>query len=182
MKFVITEEEKKKIMKLYEGMLVEQSFGTQLTYTSVMDIPNLSKDEIYVKIKHWLAEAYNNLNEVLQLDDKLNGLMIVKGSMRFVDAGPYYEGWVRYTLKIQVKDGKFKIEMKDLDHQTTQVKGKIALGILTDRSEFTQKGWSKNSLNDAWRILKSDTSLYFKQMVLSITEFVKTGKDDDFQP
>lgn len=170
------------LVKIVEKVISEQTDSDFITYSSVIEIPDKNKDEIYDKIKLYLVESYNNFREVVQLDDKNNGTIILKATMRFVNAGPYYEGWIDYSLKITIKDGKFKIEMKDLNHETHNIKGKLPLGPLTRNPNFTDKGWLKNQTNNAWKVMKEYSANYFKRMVMSLTEFVKTGKQDDFQP
>jgi len=164
-------------------VISEQSYVDYITYNSVVDVPGKDKQEIYDKIKLYLVERYNNFREVVQLDDKTNGIIVLKAAMRFVEGGAYYQGWIDYTVKIQVKDEKFKIEMKDLDHNVTPgSRNSFGLGLLNRNPKFTEKGWFKNQHNNAWKIAKDFSANYFKGLTLSITDFLNKGLQDDFQP
>jgi hypothetical protein len=78
-----------------------------VTITEVVELEGFSKDEIYTKTKLWIAQSYKSPQDVLQLDDKESGVIVIKG---IFEISPAY---VHYTFTIKIKDGKMKL---DTDH------------------------------------------------------------------
>ena len=83
-----------------------------LNYEEVVEVPGLSKDELYDKLRRFVVINYNSANNVIQLDDKDSGNIIVKGLL------PYNINWMgvssynsRHTLDIKVKDGRYKYKI-----------------------------------------------------------------------
>ena len=83
-----------------------------LKYEEVVEVSGQSKDELYDKLRRFVVLNYNSANNVIQLDDKDSGNIIVKGLI------PYDINWggvssynSRHTLDIKVKDGRYKYEI-----------------------------------------------------------------------
>ncbi len=184
-----------KIIKLTESdlnrivrIIVEQSQNEPLVFSVVVDVPETNKDSLYNKIKEGLVDVYNNFSKVVQLDDKTNGVIILKGAMKFTPpsglSNQCTAGWVNYTLKIQIKDNKFKVEMKDMVHEKSNPSAisSCELGAITNRENFTEKGLAKAAMNKIWNFVKTDTKSYFDGLSSTLANSVKTGKSDDFQP
>ena len=51
----------------------------KVTYTDVIQLQGVSKDEMYKRAKHWFVDTFNSGKDVIQLDDKKNGEVIGKG-------------------------------------------------------------------------------------------------------
>jgi hypothetical protein len=75
-----------------------------VTITEVVELEGFSKDEIYTKTKLWIAQSYKSPQDVLQLDDKESGVIVIKG---IFEISPAY---VHYTFTIKIKDGKMKLD------------------------------------------------------------------------
>lgn len=85
----------------------------RIEFVEVIEVPGKSKDELYVYSKIWIAENYNSANNVIQLDDKTAGKIIVKGiysyNMHTIAHKLYH------TLEIYQKEGKVRISLTGLD-------------------------------------------------------------------
>lgn len=80
-------------------------------YTEVIEADG-TKDELYVRARTWFAEAFRDSKNVIQMDDKDAGVIIAKGTHEFV-----HDAWVLFTLKVQVKDGRFKYDLYGFDQE-----------------------------------------------------------------
>lgn len=67
-----------------------------------------TKDSAFVKTIEWIAVNYNSANDVIQLQDKEAGKIVVKGAAPFVNV--IYNEHVSYTLAMTIKDQKMKFE------------------------------------------------------------------------
>lgn len=82
-------------------------------YKGVIEAPGLSATDIYNRAKRWVAQNYRSSKDVIQLDNKEAGEIMVKGYAYIDFTQPLYSNtWRSYhILLIQVKDGKYKYEM-----------------------------------------------------------------------
>jgi hypothetical protein len=85
-------------------------------YSEVIEVDSIRKDELYKRAKRWFVEAYKDANKVIQLDDKESGEIIGKGSFDAIWNATFVASHkvnVAHTLKIKVKDGKYRYEITD---------------------------------------------------------------------
>lgn len=82
-------------------------------YKGIVETSELSATEIYNRAKKWVAQNYRSSKDVIQLDNKETGEIIVKGYATIGYSHPIYAGvWKSYhILLIQIKDGKYRYEM-----------------------------------------------------------------------
>lgn len=111
-----------------------------------------TKSEIYTNIKSWIIENYDSPNQVIKIDDKESGIILLKSffqNAEVVDGDNktytfktnYY-----YSLKIIVRDSKYKIAISDIEQQ----------GV----SKYTSSGYSgdKSPVENALLINKESES------------------------
>jgi hypothetical protein len=88
-----------------EGYPLDAKTGS-LIYEEVVTIANYNAADLYKFLKQWVSEAYVSANTVIQLDDKENHILIIKGLFTtnlFGKLGSY-----DHMLKIETKDGRFR--------------------------------------------------------------------------
>jgi hypothetical protein len=88
----------------------------KVTYTGVVQLQSVSKDELYKRAKNWFINAYNSGKDVIQLDDRENGEFIGKGCFKALWKISFYASAnvnVWKTIKIQIKDDCFRYEITD---------------------------------------------------------------------
>ena len=113
---------------------------------TVIQAPGKSVSEIYTTVKAWVATSYNSANSVIQMDDAPNGIMICKGRFQYEAPGginyQYMDGYVDYTLKIQVREGRYKVMVGNFIHQSTspQFTKAWTFGQITESDEYQGKG------------------------------------------
>ena len=84
----------------------------RLFYEEVVEVPGVSRDELYDKLRRFVVLNYKSANNVIQLDDKESGNIVIKGlipyEINWMGVSPYNS---RHTLDIKVKDGRFKYQI-----------------------------------------------------------------------
>ena len=90
----------------------------KVTYTNVINVDSVRKDELFVRAKKWFATTYKSANDVIQMDDKDAGEIVGKGNMQI----KYYarNPRIRHTITISVKDGKYRYIISDLEYSDIQ--------------------------------------------------------------
>ena len=88
----------------------------KVTYTDVIQLQGVSKDEMYKRAKHWFVDTFNSGKDVIQLDDKENGEVIGKGCFKALWLINFYSSQsvnVWKTIIIQIKDNRYRYEITD---------------------------------------------------------------------
>src|SRR5438105_3843278 len=68
------------------------------------------KEELQVKAKMWMADAFKDSKEVIRLDDKSAGEVLGKGNVKI----GYFGMRCRFTIKISTRDNKYRCQVYDL--------------------------------------------------------------------
>ena len=165
----------------------------KLSFSEVIPVDSVNKTQIYAMVRGWVATTYNSAQDVIQMDDKDAGIIICSalfeysyGKLRYAA----YEGAIDYTLKIQIKDGRFKGELSNfihkigIDHATAMNKN-CNLGLITTAEQYTDKGAYKTFHNNVWSDIKSKAEIYSEGIFellkkVSKENVVQDNKDDDW--
>ena len=135
------------------------SYGQEkLTFSKVIEVKDVDKTSIYISLRDWISTYYRDTQEVLQMDDKDAGIIIGKAiflySMNNL-AYAAYEGKIWYSIKLQVKDGRFKVEMLNFVHENKKGNAPTCnLGLITIAENYTDKGVQKFFHNKVWKDIK----------------------------
>ncbi len=91
-----------------------------ITYTSVVTVPGVKKDELYKRALAWASEYYKNPTEVIRENDAATQKLVLKPRYRLytpedkkgmkADAG-----LGQYTLTIESRDGRYKSEITEVN-------------------------------------------------------------------
>lgn len=85
----------------------------QRTYVEVVEHTH-KHVEAHELSKMWLANAFNDSKAVIEYDNKEKGIVIGQGIFRNVDYGMMVVGDTRFTLEIEVKDGKSRFSFRSM--------------------------------------------------------------------
>ena len=88
-----------------------------LTIRKIANVPGLSKNQLFDKSKIWLAENFVSSQDVIQYENKEDGIIVGKGSIphyRTTLIGPVRVGNLGFTLVINTKDNKIRVTIKDI--------------------------------------------------------------------
>lgn len=153
---------KKLILSLFFGLLINASFGQKkdkyqkevdkytldsahrifpqtggiVIYTDVVQIDSAKKEELFNRAKAWFVSEYKSANDVLQMQDKDAGIIIGKGMFKAGLNMGIMVGYqivdVYHTVKIYIKDGKYKYEITDLNGKYYSSPSKYSSGGFND--------------------------------------------------
>lgn len=154
--------------------LVAAAQDKPLTYSEVIQVEGKNQAEIFGGLREWVATSYANGKYVTQMEDAASGVIILKAQFPFKKGGIYasYTGIVDYLLKLQSKDGRFRVEMSQIVHSVK--KGNYEgsnLGLLTTSSESGTSGLSKGPNNKIWKELKEKAADHFAEIATSLKAF-----------
>jgi len=103
--------------------------------TATINANGKSKSEIYSSINRWVSVNYNSANNVIQMNDKEAGIMIVKGINTLTYDNPtrklypnvkqvpsQFELLLNHLLEIKVRDNKYRLiyTINSISRLTTQ--------------------------------------------------------------
>lgn len=137
-----------------------------VVYSGVITVDSsLSKIELFNRAKIWFVNEYKSAKDVIQMEDKDAGVIMGKGIaevsyvMNFM-ASNYAN--IYHTVKVYVKDGKFKYEITGLSGKFKSETGFTEIDIDNIVPE-----WNKNRKEKI--IVGTNTKM------LSIVESLKSG-------
>tara|TARA_X000001388_G_C2229183_1_gene122419 strand:+ start:1119 stop:1877 length:759 start_codon:yes stop_codon:yes gene_type:complete len=177
----------KLLVEKEDVQFVEKPMATSkpITYSKVIQCPSTSKTKLYISLNDWFATNYNSANEVIQMSDKDEGIIIGKGVMDYRHKKFTYicsGGWVKYTIKVYVKDNRYKVDLTNFTHSVLPKNGAhCALGLITDATEHTTKGFSKTFNNDVWKDIKVKISDYSDLLFISLNEHTDRQSTNESQ-
>lgn len=171
---------KKIVLILILGSSTTLFAQNSLTYSKVITTDSVGKNAIYVAVKDWLASTYKSAKDVIQMDDKDAGLIIGKANFDYSYGGliyACYSGYIDYSIKIQVKDNRYKVEVTGFNHIVQSGKGKnCELGLITTDEVHSTKGGQKNYDNKVWADIKIKAEEYSNTIFLSLENKTKDLK------
>jgi len=113
---------KKTFLTIIIGLTTLNLFSTQppvnFVYEEVVEIPNVSKDDLYQRATSCMVSMFNDSKQVVKIQDKEAGKIVAKG---FID-GTYrqlsttIEHGFEFELAIYVKEGRYKYIVSNISH------------------------------------------------------------------
>lgn len=153
-----------------------------LTFKSVVDIKDQTKDELYSKAKAWFVKTYKDANSVIQEDDKESGKIIGKGAIKYnpsaLSGSDVIRGYINYTITVELKDNKYRCVVSDFYHDGNS----DDFGTLTTSEECPNpRTMAKKWSNKTWKELKSVAETNGKSLMKSLEEHMtKVEETDDW--
>jgi hypothetical protein len=142
-----------------------------IEYTELVKVDSaITKDQLFSKAKEWIAISFKSANDVIQMDDKVNGIIIAKGNIP-VNGGLYLDNSrIDFTLKIQVKDGRYKYWFNNFIHNSYE-ESYSGGPLENEKPECGNIVIPKNK----WNALKIKFDNDIKLIILSLHQFI-SGK------
>lgn len=138
--------------------------------------------EVYTTIKMWVATNFNSAQDVIQMDDAQNGIMICKGAFEYDHgggiAGAVMDGWVKYTLQIQVRDGRYKVSIGNFTHEAKPSRSAgydWSMGLITTRERAKAKGVVDARQKKAWKNLKTMCKMKAYELIEGLKAATEQG-------
>jgi len=148
-------------------------------YTGVVQVDSASENVLKSRTKLFVAESFKSGKEVMQLDDP--GVLVIKGNIAPIVKVPLLGkieyGYVHFTAKIQVKDGKYKYTLSEFNHEAHEPNmgsgGKLANKRPACGTFLMTEG--------QWRQIKAYTNERILAFIGQLEKAMRKGaKKDDF--
>ncbi len=103
-------------------VLPVDSITGRITYTGVVQVDSASADELFSRATLWYASTFTSAKTAMELSDRATGVIVSDPKVNFpayfiMNNGTRREsGSVRFSLKIQCKEGRFRYTLTDLVH------------------------------------------------------------------
>lgn len=155
------------------------------TYSSVIKIDSLNAENLYQVSKQWILLNYRSPKNVIQDDNPSMNSITGKGSIKYSRGGLSYlayEGYLQYTLQIQARDGRIKVDITNITHENLPGNASnCSLGLITDEEKQFTKGLSKGYHNNVVDDIKKKMETYSNDLFTSIETFIKNNKSQKEQ-
>lgn len=150
-----------------------------LAFAEVIEAAGVPRDELYARAKVWFVAAFIDSKQILEVEDKAEGLLIGKGSIpyepKMLRQMPL-QGQIVFTLKVAVKDGRFRYELSNFTHRGSETfvpgLGQIApvhFGLITTSDEPPEiKTLYKKPKQKAWEEMKQMSHTVAIQLIASL--------------
>lgn len=90
-------------------LCVLQTFGK--TYSEVIEVPNVTKNQLYQRALSFFNNSFVSSKEVIQNSDKEEGKIFGRGTYEYMKINT-----ISYTVEIAVKDGRYKYTISNFRH------------------------------------------------------------------
>jgi hypothetical protein len=92
----------------------------QIDYSKIIDVPTVSKDDLFVKTNLWAVGYFNKADSVIEYSDKEAGIISGKfiGDTHPIMGGLSGSQSVKSIFTISVKDEKIKLDLKPAEFIT----------------------------------------------------------------
>lgn len=103
--------------------------NNELQFVKVVDSLKSSKEDLYTKVLSYFAYYYKDANNILQQQDKENGVVIAKGlfgnisnfkkteSSGLIPITMFFDYDAKHTVRVDIKDGKVRYILTVSDYQ-----------------------------------------------------------------
>lgn len=88
-----------------------------IIYEGIVDVPGLSKDELYKNAKQWFVDYFKSSKDVIQNEERQDGEIIGKGIV-FIYLKMFMQTDMlddKMTIRIDCKDSKYRYRIYDSD-------------------------------------------------------------------
>ncbi len=92
-------------------MLGKTAPEEQRTYTRIIEVPNRTKNSLYVGVNSWFVSTFDHAGSVIEFTDKEAGRII--GKYFFATSQGIEQFAVRQTISVDVKDNKVRFIITD---------------------------------------------------------------------
>lgn len=175
----------KKILFLLAILIISSGVLAQekLEFSQVIKADSVKRENLYIALKEWVVTSYNSPKDVIQMDDKDAGLLICNGVINYSPkkiTHLSYKGIIKYSLKIQVKDNRYKVDISNFVHQVDpDCPPACQLGLITNSDIFTDKGSRKKYQNEVWDDIKIKVQEFSYSMFQRLYQCTKNIKVQD---
>ncbi len=160
-------------------------------FVMVVSAEGLTKDQLYNAAADWFGETFAAAKNIIEVQDREAGRIIAKPSFRYeptvFESVARIRGIVHYSVKVEVKDGRFRYTIGDFVHEGSQVEKQMPLSfqLLTTDVEcpysFNPADISPLARQQTWdhlkRVARNEAALLVSSLKLRMAN-AGTNKDN----
>lgn len=148
------------VFLLLSGCAATGANTALLEYQEIIEFDSeLDKSTLFNRTRLWLAEAFVDSKDVIELVDKDAGLLVGNGGMKYTfPLVPDMPG--RFSLRIDIKDGKIRTTYSNFKLYTSG--SQYSSGGWSDIREGTPNGYPEQSIHAA-KALNEDLKKFVQQ-------------------
>jgi len=152
----------------------------KVEYKEVIEVPGVSKDELYLRAWEWLSKTFISSKNVIQMKDQEGGIIVgnatIQVSVKRVMMFP--AGWINYTLTLNFKDGRYRCVINSFVHDGTgsEFSNGASAGPLTKDIPRKPKIFSKKE----WARIKMQVDEEINKLIESMKAAMISDSDDEW--
>jgi hypothetical protein len=128
---------------------------------------NGTKNDLFIKAKDVFLRLFPDTKDVIQNEDKGNGIVAGKGNFELSVAR------VRCTIRILVKDNKYKVQIFDFYSSNTLIRNDIEKPIEVSYDKAKERTRSKNVCN-SWIVFNDRVHYIFDEIETEMNKKLST--------
>lgn len=103
----------KKCLLLFSVLLVTLAVNAQTDFKEEVVETTLTKEVMWNNLKKWVSSSFNSSKHVVDLEDKENGVLVVKYTTNIPCFVQVIELTGESTMQIDVRDNKYRIRLSE---------------------------------------------------------------------
>lgn len=150
-------------------------------YTEIIEIPEMTKADLYIATLEWYNKTYNSGKSVIQSADKDGGMIIgnaISENVIYNNMGIKKDGGnFSYTISVYCKDNKFKYVIDNITYR----KGDMALKAGANLAEDFPSNWTgwlgdNKQTRREWKSFQTQANIYFEILINDLKKHLKNSK------
>lgn len=171
----------KKVVLLAVMAMVFQVAKSQdiLSFEKVINADSISKNDIHSEVKKLFA-LNTNSKYTLEVDDRSSGLIIANLSTEYKSIKGFfydvYKGYIKYKVKVQIKDGRFKVTVDNFIHKSNPIR---ELGLIKT-GEYAKLSINKSYDEKIWIDLQKKSEIIADELFKTFSNLKSENQSDNW--
>lgn len=178
------------LLLLLFPVLCSAQTDTAIHYTKVVEVPGLSKSQIFDKARLYLIDAVRYVVSSNQVQDKESGLIALNATTDCVYERRIWQSRPKdtfsmsytftYKLKIQIKDSRYKLEITDIIYVWKLGDQSVLTTVPLTSSSRPATGimQSKSKAEKEWARVKENAAKCLNELMDKMATYIMNKKDD----
>lgn len=175
----------KEMLAEIEGQYEVDELG-YITYSKVLEVPNVTRDEMYNRAQNYFVYRYGSGKAVIQSQDKEKGTIVGHGIFPKVFMASslivtQFDVW--HILRVDVKEGRVRVVISLTEYETytfntngtTNYGGK---GFVSKNYPFNEKGLNKTQFSKAFTKSHEKVQKTFSEVERALRDGVTGDKHE----
>lgn len=159
---------------------------TAITYSGVVQVEGKTAAQLYDMALMWYNDAFKSGKDVLQITDKEGGKLMGKAvfthTIELIGALNTTEGKVTYSVKIFVKDGRYKYEISDFISESLDNQKFAGFGRITSSNSAPDVylfGFGQGVKNRHWMEIRRMCDDKALQLIVNLKKYMTEHSTSD---